>query len=660
MNRLLSIAKFLRVTDNDPKQETPKTWAELCARLSHHRERVSKEGVELWSAAQYREGASRNKPGVAWVDCFVIDFDNGETKHDPAPLPHHFAALWAGREVFIHTTHGHTDERPRWRAIFPLSRSVAGEEWPAIWGRLMYHLADGLGDSACRNCDRMFYLPCHPTGAPYFATRLEGDWLNPDAFSDPPPVPKPIIPIGSRARIANQPEDIRERMLQRALQIAGQDSRHGGCIWLMRQCHDNRLSTNEARALGEQYATLCGGANTKGEPEEFSVTEMEGCLEWGYAQTQREPWKPRTWEETVPMPEPPPEPKRETPAEARHLENTIGEAPPPDEPPPPTRSTRNGDEGRSRRTPLLPARELMAKTLPSRRYAVPGILPEGLGIFAGKTKTGKSWAALGMAVAIASGGVVFGKHKVEQGDVLYLALEDNEESLQERLGLLLQGEEAPERLTFALEWRRTNEGGIGDIEAWLKGHPDARLVIVDVLTKIRPRSRGGSNNQQYEEDYEVCDPLKKLADTHRVAILLLHHLRKLTSEDPLDQILGSVGMSGAPDTTWVFRRARKDPKASLLVTGRRIKEEQERALEWDAAAVSWIDLGDADELNHSAEQEEILAFLRESPGMKKPKQIADALGKNAGTVRKLCQKLKDDGKVVSDGWGTYGIKETLF
>jgi len=297
----------------------------------------------------------------------------------------------------------------------------------------------------------------------------------------------------------------------------------------------------------------------------------------------------------------------------------------------------------------------MALVLPARRYAIPEILPEGLGIFAGKTKTGKSWVALGLGVAVASGGRAFGKHAVEQGDVLYLALEDNEESLQERLGLLLQDTPPPKRLTFALAWRRTNEGGLYDIEAWLKANPEARLVMVDVLTKIRPRSKG-NNGHQYEEDYEVCDPLKRLADKYNVAILLLHHLRKLTSEDPLDQILGSVGMSGAPDTAWVFKRARKDPRATLLITGRRIRDEQERALQWDPLAVSWLDLGDADELSHTREQEEILTYLRESgPGAKRQKQIADALGKTPDAVRKLCQKLKADGKLLQESWGTYGL-----
>ena len=49
------------------------------------------------------------------------------------------------------------------------------------------------------------------------------------------------------------------------------------------------------------------------------------------------------------------------------------------------------------------AADLMEEELPPVRWAVPGILPEGLSLLAGKPKLGKSWLALGLAVAKASG-----------------------------------------------------------------------------------------------------------------------------------------------------------------------------------------------------------------------------------------------------------------
>ena len=79
----------------------------------------------------------------------------------------------------------------------------------------------------------------------------------------------------------------------------------------------------------------------------------------------------------------------------------------------------------------------MTKELPPIRYVVPGIIAEGLTLLAGKSKIGKSWLILGTAIAVATGGYALGSIKVDEGDVLYLALEDNERRLQSRLKKLL-------------------------------------------------------------------------------------------------------------------------------------------------------------------------------------------------------------------------------
>lgn len=88
------------------------------------------------------------------------------------------------------------------------------------------------------------------------------------------------------------------------------------------------------------------------------------------------------------------------------------------------------DKHPARRLGLTSSATLMAKDLPPIRYVVPGFIAEGLTLLAGKSKIGKSWLILGTAIAVASGGYAFGSIKVDEGDVLYLALEDNERHLQ--------------------------------------------------------------------------------------------------------------------------------------------------------------------------------------------------------------------------------------
>ncbi len=133
----------------------------------------------------------------------------------------------------------------------------------------------------------------------------------------------------------------------------------------------------------------------------------------------------------------------------------------------------------------LNATALLAKTLPTIEHIVPGYIQPGLSIVAGKPKTGKSWLSLGLAVAVATGGLALGNVPVKQGSVLYLALEDNERRLQQRLRQILQDQEvALDNLYLETECPRLDAGGAEAIREWVDATVDARMVIVDVFTKI--------------------------------------------------------------------------------------------------------------------------------------------------------------------------------
>jgi putative DNA primase/helicase len=361
-----------------------------------------------------------------------------------------------------------------------------------------------------------------------------------------------------------------------------------------------------------------------------------------------------------PAPKPPPLTDEEAPPAGRDRapEEAWAEVPPDD--PEPDGPEMPGEEaaeaaapaqGNGRRVRCLKPRVLsspdfMAIKVPERKWAIHPYLPEGLAIFAGKPKSRKSFAALGEAVAIATpGGRVFGR-PVETGDVLLLALEDNEESMQDRLGQMLQGAPPPKRLYLSLEWPRLNEGGLQEIESWLKSHPEARLVVIDVLNKVRPRQRT-SNGNPYDHDYDVCDPLIELANRYRVCIQVLHHLRKMISDDPLDLVLGSIGMTGAPDTVWVWRGQRGQPRVTLYGTGRRIKQEFNRALLWNHETVSFSDLGDAEDVSDTETHQEILAVLELGP--RTPKQVYEMVGGEYPTICNRLRRMEEKGLVSSHG-----------
>jgi AAA domain len=290
--------------------------------------------------------------------------------------------------------------------------------------------------------------------------------------------------------------------------------------------------------------------------------------------------------------------------------------------------------------------ELLARELPPVRWAIPDILPEGLTLLAGKPKLGKSWLALSVALAVAAGGVALGKQPVTQGEVLYLALEDNERRLQSRAKQLLASmTSVPHGMTFALSWPRLDQGGLDHLEAYLQAHPHLRLVVVDTWAKIAPQFNG-CRRSQYEGDYEALSALKSLADTYRVAIVAVHHLRKMRGDDVLDEITGSIGMTGAMDGALVLKRERGQGEATLFVTGRDIEQEQQLALTFDSITATWTLVGNAEEFKRTKERQEVIDLLTEhlSEGMS-PRQVAETLDKNYHTTRSLLRKMEDAGEV---------------
>lgn len=312
-------------------------------------------------------------------------------------------------------------------------------------------------------------------------------------------------------------------------------------------------------------------------------------------------------------------------------------------------------EERNGKPKTFTAAELMAEELPEAKWVIPDVLPEGVTFLAGKPKLGKSWMVLGMGLAIASGGVALGTKPVRRGEVLYLALEDNRRRLQKRLRVLLTDGLAPEGLHLNLDWPRADEGGIGALDAWLGEHPDCRLVVIDTLARFKPRAMG--RRTQYDEDREAVDPLAPVAGEHGVGVLLVHHLRETESEDPLDMITGSVGLTGGVDGALVLKRKRGRADAFLHVDGRDIENPTELALRFDAEAATWAIAGDAEEYRVSEARLKIRRVLEHADEPLGPKEIAELAEAKHGATRELLSQMVKDGQVKNLGRGAYTIPD---
>ena len=243
-------------------------------------------------------------------------------------------------------------------------------------------------------------------------------------------------------------------------------------------------------------------------------------------------------------------------------------------------------------------------------FLVEELLPPGLHLLAGAPKIGKSWLALWLCLQVAQGKPLW-NFATRPCEVLYLCLEDSFQRIQSRLFDLT--EDAPPTLHFAVLSEQLHSGLIDQIEQFLKEHPATGLVVIDTLQRVRT---AGSEANPYANDYRDIGVLKALADRRRIAVLLVHHLRKMNDEDPMNMISGTTGLSGATDSNFVLRRSKRSGNtATLYCTGRDIAY-RELSLEFNRETHIWNLLSDdCEQTGQSKERivDLLSALLREQP-----------------------------------------------
>lgn len=299
------------------------------------------------------------------------------------------------------------------------------------------------------------------------------------------------------------------------------------------------------------------------------------------------------------------------------------------------------------RSHIVLASDLKTAKFPPIQYVIPGILPEGLSILAGRPKVGKSWMALEMCLGVAGDHHVLGGIRPDLGDVLYCALEDTPQRLQRRIRKLNYGV-WPDRLTLATKWRRLDAGGTKDIGRWARSVLCPRLVVLDTLARVRPERN--VRDTQYDGGYKAAAELHALANEMRFAVLMLHHLRKQEADDPFDLISGTLGLVGCADTGIILQRG---PQGTTLYMRGRDIEESEQAISFSSDTCRWTLLGEAVEVRRSDTRKQIMAALENADALMSPDDIHKATGIKLNTVHQQLPKMLRDGEVVRAGQGKY-------
>lgn len=280
----------------------------------------------------------------------------------------------------------------------------------------------------------------------------------------------------------------------------------------------------------------------------------------------------------------------------------------------------------------ITAADLQQKDLPSIKFIVDRLLSVGLNILASPPKYGKSWMVLALCLAVASGGRFLG-YTTNQCGCLYLALEDSQRRLKTRMNKLLAGKAAPGGFHFATMASPIDNGLFDELEDFLKKHPDTGLIVVDTLQRVRGASHGKEG--AYAADYREVGALKAFADQHNVALLLVHHLRKMKDDgDPFNMISGTNGIMGAADTTMVLTKEKRgDSNATFSVVGRDV-ESSDTVLRFNKDTCYWENLGDADWFAEQQARQE----YQESPLVKTIKKLVEQSPEGwEGTAQQLLE-----------------------
>ena len=215
----------------------------------------------------------------------------------------------------------------------------------------------------------------------------------------------------------------------------------------------------------------------------------------------------------------------------------------------------------------LPAAHLADPTAPLRWLLADLFLAGAAGILGGAPKTGKSFFALELAVAVASGTPAAGRFPVAApGPVLLLAAEDPPAVVVQRLAALAAARAhafATLPVDVIVEPGVRLPEGLARLGATV-AHRQPRLLILDPLIRLH---RADENSAP--EMAGILDGLRALARATDCAVLLVHHTRKAPAGgSPGLGLRGSSDLHAFGDTNLYLRRLGPDALLELRIEHR--------------------------------------------------------------------------------------------
>lgn len=302
--------------------------------------------------------------------------------------------------------------------------------------------------------------------------------------------------------------------------------------------------------------------------------------------------------------------------------------------------------------------ELYDTVYKSRMPIIDGLLYTGAYILAGAPKIGKSFLVAQIAYHVSTGQALWG-YDVKKGSVLYLALEDDYQRLQERMSRMF-GVEAISDLFFAVCANQIGRGLENQLKYFITEYPNTKLIIVDTLQKVRENA---SDAYSYAGDYDIISKLKEFGDRYGICVLIVHHTRKQPSGDSFEMISGTTGLLGCADGAFLMQKEKRtDDQATLDVVGRD-QPDQRIYLSRDKEHLVWC-FERADKEFHKPPIEPLIEQVSKLVTIEKPEwkgtatQLAEILKENI-SPNVLSRKLNvSAGRLLQDFNINYETKRT--
>jgi hypothetical protein len=212
---------------------------------------------------------------------------------------------------------------------------------------------------------------------------------------------------------------------------------------------------------------------------------------------------------------------------------------------------------------------------------------------------------------VAVGGDIWG-YQANRGSVLYYALEDNWRRINDRVNQLDTENTDMSGFRVKLSAPGINTGLIEEIDQHMTNYPTTSLIVIDTFEHIR--NRDTTKQTLYSADYSDIKALRSITNKYEITLLLVHHTRKMNDEnDPINNISGSTGLTGATDGNWVLEKVKRIENHAKLTIDNRDTEGFCFDLKFNTDTCHWEYIGNNTGVDNADEDIAMLVddFLKE-------------------------------------------------